>query len=90
MSIRDLLGKLFGGSAGKAGNVGLNAILQGLQALIAKADGDDKISLNDIITLIKKALENKDELAKVIQKCLPIAQKIGNSDLKKAVLKLLK
>lgn len=90
MSIKDLLGKLLGRGASKVGDAGLNTLLQGLQKLLPTAEGNDKISLTDIINLVKKALENKDELLKVIQKCLPIAQNIGNSDLKNAVLKLLK
>ena len=90
MAIKDLLAKLFKGGANKISDTGLNSILQGLEKLLPSAEGNDKVSITDIIGLIKKALENKDELAKIIAKCLPIAQKIGNSDLKDAVLKLLK
>lgn len=88
MSIKDLLGKLFGGS--KIGDAGLNAVIQGLQKLASGADGSDKGLINEIIGLTKKALENKEGLSKIVNKCLPIAQKIGNSDLKEAVMKLLK
>ena len=90
MAIKDLLGKLFGGKGNVIGEAGLNAIIQGLQQLGSSAEGDDKTSITDIIGVIKKAIDSKGDLSKIIEKCLPIAQKIGNIDLKEAVLKLLK
>ena len=90
MGIFDSLKGLFGGAAGKAGDIGLNTIIKGLTELGGKADGADKTSISGIIDILKKALGSNADLGKIIEKCLPLAEKIGNSDIKTAVLKLLK
>ena len=56
MAIMDFISKLFGGKADKLGDMGLNAVIEGLQKLIPDADGDDKTTINDIIVVFKDAI----------------------------------
>lgn len=98
MGLMDILGKLFkkggnannivGNAADMVGNLGLDAILEKLQGLGDGADANDQKSIFDIVEIVKKALSNKDELAKIAKQCIEIAKNIGNGDLRETVMKL--
>ena len=92
MALKDIICKLFKKSGAKntLGDLGLNAIVDQLQNLGKTAEAGDQKSITDIVAIIKRAIENKDEWGKIVEKCIAIAKTIGNGGLREAVMALLK
>lgn len=86
MNFKDIIAKLFGGK--KLEDLGVNAVIDQLKGL--NAEGNDKKSINDIISALKSLIGNKDQLSSVLEKVNGIAGGIGDSGLKDKVLDILK